>query len=66
MVDSLHPNEIRFTKTSVVIYKLIGDTRRSIRTDIHQLIHDKSMEIPKTYEPKDVENRWYPFWEEGG
>lgn len=24
------------------------------------------MEIPKTYEPKDVETRWYPFWEEGG
>jgi valyl-tRNA synthetase len=21
------------------------------------------MEIPKTYEPKDVERRWYPFWE---
>lgn len=21
------------------------------------------MEIPKTYEPKDVEGRWYPFWE---
>ena len=24
------------------------------------------MEIPKTYEPKDVEDRWYPFWEQGG
>lgn len=24
------------------------------------------MEIPKTYEPKDVEDRWYPFWEKGG
>lgn len=22
------------------------------------------MEIPKTYEPKEVEQRWYPFWEE--
>jgi valyl-tRNA synthetase len=21
------------------------------------------MEIPKTYEPKEVEERWYPFWE---
>ncbi len=21
------------------------------------------MEIPKTYEPKEVEKRWYPFWE---
>ncbi|MEP7272010.1 MAG: valine--tRNA ligase, partial [Acidobacteriota bacterium] len=21
------------------------------------------MEIPKTYEPKDVEERWYPYWE---
>ena len=21
------------------------------------------MDIPKTYEPKDVEGRWYPFWE---
>ncbi len=21
------------------------------------------MEIPKTYEPKEVEGRWYPFWE---
>src|SRR5262245_50719071 len=24
------------------------------------------MEIPKTYQPKEVENRWYPFWEERG
>jgi valyl-tRNA synthetase len=24
------------------------------------------MEIPKAYEPKEVEGRWYPFWEEGG
>ena len=24
------------------------------------------MEIPKSYEPKDVEDRWYPFWEQGG
>jgi valyl-tRNA synthetase len=24
------------------------------------------MEIPKTYEPKDVEGRWYPFWEAQG
>ncbi|MCI0660406.1 MAG: valine--tRNA ligase [Acidobacteria bacterium] len=24
------------------------------------------MEIPKTYQPKDVEKRWYRFWEEGG
>ena len=24
------------------------------------------MEIPKTYQPKDVEKRWYPFWEERG
>ncbi len=24
------------------------------------------MEIPKTYEPKDCEGRWYPFWEERG
>ena len=24
------------------------------------------MEIPKTYEPKDVEDRWYPRWEQGG
>jgi valyl-tRNA synthetase len=23
------------------------------------------MEIPKRYEPKDVEGRWYPFWERG-
>jgi valyl-tRNA synthetase len=22
------------------------------------------MEIPKTYEPKDCEGRWYPYWEE--
>ena len=22
------------------------------------------MEIPKAYEPKDVEGRWYPFWEQ--
>ncbi|HEX4949369.1 MAG TPA: class I tRNA ligase family protein, partial [Blastocatellia bacterium] len=21
------------------------------------------MEIPKTYEPKEVEGRWYPEWE---
>lgn len=24
------------------------------------------MEIPKTYEPKEVEGRWYPFWETRG
>ncbi|MFN0086354.1 MAG: valine--tRNA ligase [Blastocatellia bacterium] len=24
------------------------------------------MEIPKAYEPKEVEGRWYPFWETGG
>ena len=24
------------------------------------------MDIPKAYEPKDVEDRWYPFWESGG
>jgi valyl-tRNA synthetase len=24
------------------------------------------MDIPKAYEPKDVEGRWYPFWEAGG
>ncbi|MGE0105018.1 MAG: valine--tRNA ligase [Blastocatellales bacterium] len=24
------------------------------------------MEIPKTYEPKEVEERWYPFWEGNG
>ena len=24
------------------------------------------MEIPKTYEPKEVEERWYPFWESRG
>ncbi len=24
------------------------------------------MEIPKAYEPKDVEGRWYPFWENSG
>lgn len=24
------------------------------------------MEIPKAYEPKEVEGRWYPFWEQGG
>ncbi|MBX3276929.1 MAG: valine--tRNA ligase [Acidobacteria bacterium] len=24
------------------------------------------MEIPKTYEPKEVEQRWYPIWEERG
>ena len=24
------------------------------------------MEIPKTYEPKEVEGRWYPFWESRG
>ncbi|HZS07327.1 MAG TPA: valine--tRNA ligase [Blastocatellia bacterium] len=23
------------------------------------------MEIPKAYEPKEVEGRWYPFWEAG-
>jgi valyl-tRNA synthetase len=23
------------------------------------------MEIPKTYEPKEAETRWYPFWESG-
>src|SRR4029078_11694620 len=23
-------------------------------------------EIPKAYEPKDVERRWYAFWEESG
>jgi len=25
-----------------------------------------SEEIPKAYEPKDVERRWYAFWEKGG
>ena len=25
-----------------------------------------SQELNKTYEPKDVENRWYAFWEEKG
>jgi len=24
------------------------------------------MEIPKAYEPKEVEGRWYPFWEQQG
>jgi valyl-tRNA synthetase len=24
------------------------------------------MDIPKTYEPKEVEGRWYPFWESRG
>lgn len=24
------------------------------------------MEIPKTYEPKDIESKWYPLWEERG
>ncbi len=24
------------------------------------------MEIPKAYEPKEVEGRWYPFWEQSG
>jgi valyl-tRNA synthetase len=24
------------------------------------------MEIPKSYEPKKVEGRWYPFWEQSG
>ncbi|MCI0390365.1 MAG: valine--tRNA ligase [Acidobacteria bacterium] len=24
------------------------------------------MEIPKTYEPREVEERWYPFWEDRG
>lgn len=24
------------------------------------------MDIPKTYEPKEVEERWYPFWERNG
>src|SRR5262245_30891254 len=24
------------------------------------------MEIPKRYEPKEVEGRWYPFWERSG
>ena len=26
----------------------------------------KGEEIPKAYEPKDVERRWYTFWEESG
>ena len=26
----------------------------------------KGQEIPKAYEPKDVERRWYAFWEESG
>jgi valyl-tRNA synthetase len=25
-----------------------------------------TMEIPKAYEPKEVEGRWYPFWESNG
>ncbi len=33
---------------------------------IYPLIYGNRMEIPKTYEPKDVEDRWYPFWEQGG
>ena len=24
------------------------------------------MDIPKSYSPKDIENKWYPFWEENG
>jgi valyl-tRNA synthetase len=24
------------------------------------------MELAKTFEPREIENRWYPFWESGG
>ena len=28
--------------------------------------HPKNMELAKSFEPKDIESRWYPNWEESG
>jgi len=28
--------------------------------------HPKNMELAKSFEPKDIESRWYPKWEESG